>query len=72
MNELALFAGAGGGLLASNILGHNVVCAVERDDYCIEVLMRRQNERILPCFPICDDICKFDGRPWKVNVDLVS
>ena len=72
MNELALFAGAGGGLLASNILGHNVVCAVERDDYCIEVLMRRQNERILPCFPIWDDICTFDGRPWKGTVDLVS
>ena len=72
MNELALFAGAGGGLLASNILGHNVVCAVERDEYCIEVLIQRQNERILPCFPIWDDICTFDGRPWKGTVDLVS
>ena len=72
MNELALFAGAGGGLLASNILGHNVVCAVERDEYCINVLMQRQNERILPCFPVWDDICTFDGRPWKGTVDLVS
>ena len=72
MNELALFAGAGGGLLASSLLGHNIVCAVERDEYCIEVLIQRQNERILPCFPIWDDICTFDGRSWKGTVDLVS
>lgn len=72
MNELALFTGAGGGLLASSLLGHNTVCAVERDEYCIEVLMQRQNERTLPAFPIWDDICTFDGRPWRGTVDLVS
>lgn len=72
MNELALFAGAGGGLLASNMLGHNIVCAVERDEYCIEVLIQRQNERVLQPFPIWDDICTFDGRPWRGTVDLVS
>lgn len=72
MNELALFAGAGGGLLASHILGHNIVCAVERDEYCIEVLTQRQNERVLSPFPIWDDICTFDGRPWLGTVDLVS
>lgn len=72
MNELALFAGAGGGLLASHLIGHNIVCAVERDEYCIEVLIQRQNERTLPPFPIWDDICKFDGRPWRGTVDLVS
>ncbi len=31
MNELALFAGAGGGVLASYLLGWRTVCAVERD-----------------------------------------
>ena len=72
MNELALFAGAGGGILASSILGHNIVCAVERDEYCIEVLIQRQNERILQPFPIWDDICTFDGKPWCGTVDLVS
>ena len=72
MNELALFAGAGGGLLASHLLGHNIVCAVERDEYCIEVLVQRQNERTLPPFPIWDDICTFDGRSWRGTVDLVS
>ena len=72
MNELSLFTGAGGGLLASHLLGHDVVCAVERDAYCIEVLIQRQNERTLPAFPIWDDICTFDGRPWRGTVDLVS
>lgn len=72
MNELALFAGAGGGLLASNLLGHNIVCAVERDEYCINVLVQRQNDRLLPSFPIWDDICSFSGKPWNGTVDLVS
>jgi DNA (cytosine-5)-methyltransferase 1 len=72
MNELALFAGVGGGLLASSLLGHDVVCAVERNEHCIEVLVQRQNERTLSPFPIWDDICTFDGRPWRGTVDLVS
>src|SRR5690606_37521384 len=53
-------------------LGHNIVCAVERDEYCVEVLIQRQNERVLTCFPIWDDICTFDGRAWNGTVDLVS
>ena len=72
LRELSLFTGCGGGLLASNILGHNIVCAVERDEYCIEILIQRQNERVLQPFPIWDDICTFDGRPWNGAVDLVS
>ena len=31
MNELALFAGAGGGILGTKLLGWRVVCAVEWD-----------------------------------------
>lgn len=72
MNELALFAGAGGGLLASHLLGHSIVCAVERDEFCIEVLIQRQNDRVLSPFPIWDDIRTFNGRPWRGTVDLVS
>lgn len=72
MNELALFAGAGGGILASHLLGHSIVCAVERDEYCIEVLIQRQNERFIQPFPIWDDICTFDGRSWRGTVDMVS
>ena len=72
MNELALFAGAGGGLLASHLLGHTVVCAVERNEFCIEVLCQRQNDGLLDHFPIWDDIRTFDGRMWKGAVDLES
>lgn len=72
MNELHLFAGAGGGILASHLIGNNIVCAVERDEWCQRILVQRQNDRILPAFPIWDDICTFDGRPWNGTVDLVS
>lgn len=72
MNELALFAGAGGGLLASHILGWRTVCAVENDTYCQRVLLARQKDGTLPPFPIWDDIRTFDGKPWKNTVDVVS
>lgn len=72
MNELALFAGAGGGILGGHLLGWRTVCAVERDPYAACVLMQRQNDGILPPFPIWDDVCTFDGKPWRGLVDVVS
>lgn len=72
MNELALFAGAGGGILGGHLLGWKTVCAVEREPYAASVLMQRQNDGILPPFPIWDDVCTFDGRPWRGLVDVVS
>lgn len=72
MNELALFAGAGGGILGGHLLGWRTVCAVERDPYSASVLVCRQNEGVLRPFPIWDDICTFDGRPWRGFVDVVS
>lgn len=72
MNELALFAGAGGGVLASQIIGANTVCAVEWDAYAAGILAQRQNDGLLPAFPVWDDVSTFDGRPWRGIVDLVS
>lgn len=72
LNELALFAGAGGGVLGSHLLGWNTVCAVERDAYAAQVLAQRQNDGILKPFPIWSDITSFDGKPWKGVVDVVS
>ena len=72
MNELALFAGAGGGILGSHLLGWRCVCAVEIDHYARRVLVARQNDGCLPPFPIWDDIRTFDGRPWRGVVDVVS
>ena len=72
MNELALFAGAGGGILGGQLLGWRTVCAVERNAYAASVLVARQNDRLLPAFPIWDDVCTFDGTAWHGIVDVVS
>lgn len=72
MNELALFAGAGGGILGGHLLGWRTVCAVERDAYAAQILAQRQNDGALPAFPIWSDVCSFDGRPWRGLVDVVS
>ena len=72
MNELALFAGAGGGILGGLLLGWRTVCAVEIDPYCRSVLLARQRDGILPRFPIWDDVRTFDGKPWRGLVDVIS
>ncbi|QIU92129.1 DNA cytosine methyltransferase [Yokenella regensburgei] len=72
MNELALFAGAGGGILGGDILGWKTVCAVERNAYAAQVLAQRQNDRVLRPFPIWSDVSTFDGKPWRGIVDVVS
>ena len=72
MNELALFAGAGGGILGGHLLGWRTVCAVEWEQYPSSVLCARQNDKILPPFPIWDDVQTFDGKPWRGIVDVVS
>jgi len=72
LRELALFAGAGGGILGGQLLGWRTVCAVEFEPYAASVLAARQNDGVLPHFPIWDDVCTFDGRPWRGRVDVVS
>ncbi len=72
MNELALFAGAGGGILGGKLLGWRTVCAVELDPYCRRVLLARQRDGFLPRFPIWDNVTTFDGKPWRGRVDVIS
>ena len=72
MNELALFAGAGGGILGGKLLGWRTVCAVEWEPYPASVLCARQNDGILPPFPIWDDVQTFDGTPWRGIAEVVS
>ncbi len=72
LRELALFAGAGGGILGGHLLGWRTICAVEHDPYAASVLCARQNDGLLPPFPIWDDVRTFDGRPWRGLVDVVS
>src|SRR5262245_9952095 len=71
MNELHLFAGAGGGILGGILLGHTCRCAVELDGYCRRVLLQRQRDGLLPRFPIWDDVRTFDGTPWRGRIDIV-
>ena len=72
MHELALFAGAGGGILGGRAVGWRTVCAVEWDTYAAGVLLARQNDGLLEPFPVWDDVQTFDGRPWAGTVDVVS
>jgi len=72
MNELALFAGAGGGILGGKLLGWRTVCAVEWDGYARDVLVARQNDGCLDPFPVWDDVQTFDGHPWRGRVDVIS
>ena len=50
MNELALFAGAGGGILGGKLLGWRTVCAVEWNPFAAGVLAARQNEGALAAY----------------------
>ena len=72
MNELALFAGIGGGLLGTKLLGWNPICAVEINPYRRRVLLQRQQDGFLGRFPIWDDARTFDGTAWRGRVDVVT
>lgn len=72
MNELALFAGGGGAILAGHLLGWRTVAAVECDAYCVSALLHRQQEGTLEPFPIWSDIRTFDGQPFRGVVDVIT
>lgn len=72
LRELALFAGAGGGILGGRLLGWECICAVELNEYARNVLIARQNDGTFAPFPVWDDVRTFDGRPWRGLVDVVS
>jgi len=72
VNELSLFTGLGGGLLASELLGWRTVAAVEKSWYARCALVSRQNQGIVSAFPIWDDICTFDGRDFRGTADIVT
>lgn len=71
--EIALFAGAGGGCLASKwLLGWRTVAYVEINSYRQRVLQPRITDGLVDDAPIWDDIRSFDGRPWRGCVDILS
>jgi len=71
LNTFHLFAGAGGGILADLLLGHNPIGACEIEPYPRDVLLARQRDGHLSNFPIWDDVCSLDGTPWRGSVDVL-
>jgi site-specific DNA-cytosine methylase len=59
LNTFHLFAGAGGGILADQLLGHRPIGAIEIEAYPRKVLLQRQLDGQLPEFPIWDDVSTF-------------
>ena len=72
LRSFHLFAGAGGGILADQILEHRVIGACEVEQYPRDVLLQRQKDGCLPEFPIWDDIRTLDGKPWRGAVDILA
>lgn len=68
MRSAHLFAGAGGGILADEILAHNTLFALELDPQCCTNLRNQ--------FPnvsiIQNDIKQFSGHQWAGRVDLLN
>lgn len=68
-----LFAGAGGGLLADLILGHEPVVAVEWDAHACRALRERAQEGWFPGLHLHEgDVREFDPSPWAGRVDQIA
>lgn len=52
--------------------GACVVCAVEREPFCIAYLAALMEAGDVEPFPVWDDIRSFDGGPWRGVVDCVA
>lgn len=71
LQTIELFAGAGGGVYASKLLGHSVVCYVEADALCQDILRARIADGTFDDAPIWSDVCTFDGQAWRGKYDLL-
>jgi DNA (cytosine-5)-methyltransferase 1 len=76
LNELSLFSGAGGGLLASRLLGWRTIGYVEFNNYCQRVIAARIKDGYLDEAPIFGDIRAFNDQGYAERyrgmVDVVS
>lgn len=75
VHGLALCAGGAGLELGVRLaLGarYRTVAHVERDPFAAAVLVARMADEALDPAPVWDDLCTFDGRPWRGVVDLVT
>lgn len=67
MRELSLFTGAGGGLLASKLLGFKSIGYVEFNDYCQRVIKQRISDGMLDNAPIFGDIRTFISEGYAAS-----
>lgn len=76
MNELALFAGAGGGVLGGHLLGWEQVGYVEWNTYCQRVLAARMRDGFIGTAPIFTDVREFvqsgAAEQYRGFADVVS
>lgn len=73
MQTAHLFSGAGGGLLADLILGHQPILAVEWDSHACAVLRERAAEGWFQGLHVHEgDIREFDFSPWARRVDCLA
>ena len=76
MNELSLFTGAGGGVLASKLLGHRIIGYVEYNKYCQQVIAKRVEDGYTDKAPIFTDVREFAqsgaAREYRGFADVVS
>ena len=73
MNTMHLFSGAGGGLLADLILGHNPIIAVEWDKYACRVLRERAADGWFPDLRVWEgDVRLFDPSEYAGGVDCIA
>lgn len=73
MRTMHLFAGAGGGLLADLILGHEPTVAVEWDAHACRVLRERAQDGWFPDLHVhAGDVREFDPSPWAGRVDQIA
>jgi DNA (cytosine-5)-methyltransferase 1 len=73
-NVLSLCAGVGGLDIGLRLAEPDarVVCYVEREAYCCEVLASRMEDGSLDAAPVWSNLRTFDGRPWRGVVDCVT
>ena len=72
LKTMHLFAGAGGGILADLILGHEPIVAVEWDAYCCQVLRERAADGWFPNLRVWEgDVRLFDPSEYAGRVDCI-
>lgn len=74
LTGLSLCAGIGGLDEAIKIVlpTFQVVCRVEREAYCIEIMATRDQEEGVGAVPCWTDVRSFDGRRWRGVIDILT